>query len=146
MSSELRTSPAERPSARIAIVVDQDLPKGLAANAAALLTLTLGALEPAMPGADMHDASGAVHRGLFPAGLPVLGAERAALSALRDEAAARGLTVVDLPAHAQATNDYDELTAHVAASEPAALAYLAVLVCGPSRAVRSLTGRLSLLR
>jgi hypothetical protein len=63
----------------------------------------------------------------------------------RREVAVR-LPCIVLKSGQQATNDDDELCAHVAATEPAALAYLAVLVCGPSRAVRSLTGRLSLLR
>src|SRR5918992_2780684 len=42
-------------SERCVIVVDEDLPAGLAANAAAVLALTLGAREPELVGADFVD-------------------------------------------------------------------------------------------
>ena len=51
---------------RCVIVVDESLPPGLAANAAAVLALTLGAREPALVGADLVDADDRSHPGLFP--------------------------------------------------------------------------------
>ena len=53
---------------------------------------------------------------------------------------------MDLPAAGQQTTDYDEFRAAVAEAEPAELRYLAVLVSGPPKTVRKLTGSLGLLR
>ena len=57
---------------RCVIVIDEELPPGLAANAAAVLALTLGAIEPALVGAEFLDADEGAHPGLIPTGLPVL--------------------------------------------------------------------------
>jgi uncharacterized protein DUF2000 len=128
------------------IVVDEDLPAGLAANAAAVLALTLGAREPGLVGADFVDADAEPHPGLIPIGLPVLCASRADLVVLRRGAAADGVRVVDFPAFGQQTNDYDEFRGMVAATPAAELSYLGVALSGSARAVRRLTGRLALLR
>jgi hypothetical protein len=129
---------------RTVLVIDRSLPKGLAANAAALLALTLGVHRPTLVGPDFDDAAGRSHLGLFPTGLPVLGAEAGELPALREAARERGLLVVDMPAPGQRTTDYDEFRAAVASDED--LAYLGILVCGPPQPVRAVTGQLGLLR
>jgi hypothetical protein len=67
---------------RCVIVVDEALPAGLAANAAAVLGVTLGAREPAVVGDDLVDGDDRVHAGLFRAGLPILKAARADLEYL----------------------------------------------------------------
>jgi hypothetical protein len=131
---------------RCVIVVDQDLPPGLAANAAAVLALTLGAREPSLTGADLVDGDEQIHPGLIPIGLPVLKAPRATLGELRGRAATAGVGVIDLPTFGQQTNDYDTVRAAVAATPAAELEYLGVAVYGEGRPVRRLTGNLPLLR
>ena len=116
------------PTARTVIVIDRDLPKGLAANAAAVLAHGFGSRVPGL------------------VGLPVLGADAADLPALRSAAVERGLVVVDLPAAGQQTTDYHEFRAAVAEAQAAELRYLAVLVSGAPKTVRKLTGSLGLLR
>jgi hypothetical protein len=133
-------------SERCVIVVDEDLPAGLAANAAAVLALTLGAREPGLVGSDFVDADAEPHPGLIPIGLPVLSAPRDDLVEIRRGAAADGVRVVDFPVFGQRTNDYDEFRGMVAATPAAELSYLGVALSGPRRAVRRLTGRLALLR
>jgi uncharacterized protein DUF2000 len=133
-------------SERCVIVVDEDLPTGLAANAAAVLALTLGAREPGLVGADFVDADAQPHPGLIPIGLPVLRAPRAELVELRRLASEDGVSVVDFPVFGQQTNDYDEFRGMVAATPSAELSYLGVALSGPKRAVRRLTGALALLR
>jgi hypothetical protein len=142
------TAPEAHPVAatRTVVVLDRDLPKGLAANAAAVLALTLGARRPALVGADFEDAAGGAHLGLFPAGLPVLCAGAAELRALREAALERGLLVVDMPAFGQQTNDYAEFRAAVARTAPDRLDYLGMLISGPKKPVRAVTGQLALLR
>ncbi len=129
---------------RTVVVIDRSLPKGLAANAAAVLALTLGVHRPGLVGPDFDDAAGRRHLGLFPTGLPVLGADAGELPALREAARERGLLVVDLPAPGQRTTDYDEFRAAVASDQD--LAYLGILISGPPKPVRAVTGQLGLLR
>jgi hypothetical protein len=130
---------------RCVIVVDEDLAPGLAANAAAVLALTLGATVEGLLGPDLVDADGDVHPGLFAAGLPVLGASCAALSGLRARAVNAGLGVIDIPALGQQTNDYEEVRAYVASTATADLEYLGLALHGSRRAVSRVTGTLRLL-
>jgi hypothetical protein len=131
---------------RCVIVVDEALPAGLAANAAAVLAVTLGAREPELVGDDIVDGDDRVHAGLFRAGLPILKAARTELRRLRDRAADAGLGVVDLPAFGQQTNDYEEFRSAVARTAAADLEYLGLIVYGERRPVGRLTGSLALLR
>jgi hypothetical protein len=131
---------------RCVVVVDEELPPGLAANAAAMVALTLGATVDGLPGADLVDADGNVHPGLIPAGIPILAASRARLSDLHARAGRRGVGVVDLPVYGQQTTDYDAVIDRVAQTPTAALEYLGIALHGPRDAVSRLTGNLRLLR
>jgi hypothetical protein len=128
------------------IVVDDSLPPGLAANAAAVLALTLGARVPGLVGAELVDADDQRHPGLIPIGLPVLRAPRDRLAGLRASAGAAGVEVIGFPAVGQQTNDYDEVRRHVAETPAAALDFLGLALYGSKQAVRRLTGSLPLLR
>jgi hypothetical protein len=130
---------------RCVIVVDADLAPGLAANAAAVLAVTLGATVTGLAGPDLIDADGDVHPGLFEKGLPVLGAARETLPALRAHALAAGVGVIDIPAVGQQTNDYDEVREFVARTATADLEYLGLALHGSRRAVSRVTGTLRLL-
>jgi hypothetical protein len=133
-------------STRTVVVVDRELPKGLAANAVAILAITLGATEPELPGPDVVDGGGRTHPGLFPGGLPILGVDRPRLASVHDGARERGLRVVSLPAVAQQTNDYETFRSAVADTAADELEYVGVLVHGEGKAVRAVTGDLPLLR
>lgn len=131
---------------RCVIVVDEALAPGLAANAAAVLALSLGARFPELPGRDVVDADGGVHRGLITMGLPVLAAPADRLGPVRAAALAAGLHVLDFPTDGQRTTDYDAFAGSVAATSAADLGYLGLLVAGPAKPVRRLTGGFRLLR
>src|SRR5690349_19883206 len=129
---------------RTVAVIDRSLSKGLAANVTAVLAITLGVHRPGLIGPDFEDADGRTHLGLFPTGLPILGADAGELPALREAARERGLLVVDMPAPGHRTTDYEEFRAAVAADST--LAYLGILVSGAPKPVRAVTGQLGLLR
>lgn len=131
---------------RCVLVLDEALPPGLAANAAAVLALSIGASFPDLPGPTLVDADGAVHPGLIPMGLPVLSAPAQQLGDLRTAALASGVHVIDFPTAGQQTTDYATFAASIANTSTAELAYLGLALCGPSKAVRKLTGGLPLLR
>jgi hypothetical protein len=131
---------------RCVAVIDQTLPIGNAANAAAVLALTMGKRQPHLAGAPLIDAAGDAHPGLIPIGIPVLGAPADDLPAIRGKAVAAGLEVVDFPVQGQQTNDYAEFQRLVSDTPPDALRYLGVMIYGAKKKVSRVVGRYSLLR
>lgn len=126
------------------VVVDEGLAPGLAANAAAVMAMTLGTKLPDLVGEDFRDAAGEQHPGLITTGLPVLRAPAAELRALRERAVQAEVGVIGMPAFGQQTNDYEEFRAMVA--QTAAPDFLGLALYGPTKTVRRLTGSLALLR
>jgi len=135
-----------RDTDRCAIVVAADLPAGRAANAAAVIALTLGRLRPDLVGGDLVDGSGVAHPGLIPIGVAVLAAPTAELGAVRAKALARDILVVDFPLQGQQTNDYLAFSAAVAARATETLAYVGVGLVGSRKAIGKVVGRYGLLR
>jgi hypothetical protein len=133
-------------SIRCVAVVDDALPIGKAANAAAVMALTMGARQPHLVGEPLVDSAGNHHPGLIPIGIPVLGAPAADLASLRDRASQAGLEVVDFPMQGQQTNDYAEFRRMVGETAPDQLRYLGVMVYGEKKKVSRIVGKYSLLR
>jgi hypothetical protein len=73
------------------VVVERDLPVGLAANTAAVLALTLGKTAPDLIGHDADDAQGRSYPGLTTLPLPVLTLDAPGLVDLADTARHSGL-------------------------------------------------------
>jgi hypothetical protein len=129
---------------RCVVVVDEALAPGLAANAAAVMAMTLGTKVPALVGEDFTDGAGEEHPGLITTGLPVLRAAAGDLPALRARALAAEIGVVGFPRSGQTTTDYQQFRAMVAGTE--ALEYLGLAFYGDGKTLRRLTGNLGLLR
>lgn len=136
---------APRPM-RCVAVIDADLPVGKAANAAAVMALTMGRRQPHLAGEPLVDQSGNQHPGLIPIGVPVLGAPGADLPKVRDKALAAGLDVVDFPAQGQETTDYEAFRKMVAETPPEAIRYLGVMIYGEKKRVSRLVGKYGLLK
>jgi hypothetical protein len=120
---------------------------GRAANAASVLAVSLGAAHPDMPGPDLVDGDGGRHPGLFPEGLPILGATPTEIVRVREEAATDpAVLLIDFPAAGQTTTDYEEFREIVAKTARGDLGYVGIALRGPADVVRTLTKRLSLLR
>ena len=133
-------------SARCVIVLDDALPPGLAANAAAVLAVTLGARAPGVLGPDIDDADGGRHPGLIDRGLPILKAPGPELNGLRARALAVDVLVVGFLRFGQATTDYEAYREQVGQTPAGELDYLGLLLSGPQKTVNKLTGSLPLLR
>ncbi len=131
---------------RCVIVIDCALPPGRAANAAAVIALTLGKRHPHLAGADLVDASGHAHPGLIPIGIAVLAAPAADLNVLRAKALKGGIDVVDFPSEGQMTTDYVQFGARVGETATEELSYVGVGLYGPRKAVGRVVGRFSLLK
>src|SRR5262249_33547065 len=133
-------------SMRCVAVIDVALPSGNAANAAAVMALTMGARQPQLTGPGFIDQAGNEHPGLVTIGVPVLAAPADELPRGRAKAIAAGLDVVDLPAAGQETTDYDRFQSMMRQTAPEAVRYLGVMLYGERKKVSRIVGKYALLR
>lgn len=134
------------PPMRCAIVVDAALPAGRAANAAAVLALTLGKRHPQLVGADITNADGDVHHGLVWTGVSVLGASADMLTQIRERAIATDVEVIDFPIEGQQTTDYEAFRRAMSLVPRSELRLVGLCLYGAKKAVTRLVGSLPLLR
>ena len=129
------------------MVVDRELPVGLAVNATAVLAVTLGRKIESIVGPDVADASGGSHAGLVNIPIPVLKAGVEAVGDIRSKAVTMdGLLVVGFTDAARTSKTYEEYTEKMAVSATEELGYLGVALYGDKKLVNRLTGSLPLLR
>jgi len=131
---------------RCVIVVDSALPAGRAANAAAVLALTVGQRHPALVGEPLVDASGCAHPGLIPVGIAVLAANQDELAMVRGKALAAACDVVTFPAQGQQTTDYAAFRDAVATVVTEELRYVGVALIGERKPVSKAVANLGLLK
>ena len=128
------------------ILLSPALPIGMAANTAAVLSVTLGRLRPDMVGADVRDQEGGVHRGIITFPIPILAADEEQLRTLRRQAETAGLTAVDFTDLSQECRTYEEYIERMGRTPETALRYIGLALCGERKQVDHLTGSLPLLR
>lgn len=129
------------------LVIDEQLPIGLAVNTAAVLALTLGSKIEALIGPDVLDGSERVHVGITTLPIPILKADEEALKRLWLRATEVGnLFVVDFTDAAQTTHAYEHYTRKIADVPSEQLHYVGVALYGKKETVNKLTGSLPLLR
>ncbi|MDP9124685.1 MAG: DUF2000 domain-containing protein [Pseudomonadota bacterium] len=131
---------------RCVIVVNSALPPGLAANAAAVIALTIGARHPALLGAPLVDASGLEHPGLIPIGIAVLAASQDDLGTLRVRASEVECDLVDFPVQGQQTTNYQAFRDAVAIVKTQDLRYVGVALVGEKKAISKLVANFALLK
>ncbi|MDR5856290.1 DUF2000 domain-containing protein [Caballeronia sp. LZ062] len=140
------TTQAGARAQRCVIVVDRALPAGKAANAAAVLALTVGQRHPALVGEPLVDASGVAHPGLIPVGIAVLAATQDELASIRGKALAADCDVVAFPEQGQQTTDYAAFRDAVATVATDALRYVGVALIGDRKPVSKAVANLGLLK
>jgi hypothetical protein len=141
-----RLAASDRKLERCVIVVDSALPVGRAANAAAVIALTVGQRHPALVGEPLGDASGVEHPGLIPIGIPVLCADQDTLTAIRQKGVAAHCDVVDFPEQGQQTTHYQAFREAVALVTTDELKYVAVALIGERKPISKIVGGLALLK
>ncbi|SFD85094.1 hypothetical protein SAMN04487819_10483 [Actinopolyspora alba] len=125
------------------LVLDEELPRWLAANTTAVLGVALGAHGLIRTGPELEDAAGEVHPGIGTRPLPVLGAPGAELPALRRKAIGSGVVVIDFNEAARSSRSYDEYEKNIRMD---GMGYLGIALHGPRKAVKSISGNLKSLR
>jgi hypothetical protein len=130
---------------KIVIVLDRELPLGVAVNAAAALAFSVSPSIPSCVGSEVLDASGMPHPGITNVPLPILASTAASLAELRERAGDEGLVAcVDFSDRAQRAKNYADYAASLAATPESDLRYLGLCIYGEDQAVRALTGNLPL--
>lgn len=66
------------------MILDESLPRGLLANTAAIMGITLGKKLPEVVGADVTDRSGSTHLGIIEFPVPVLRGSREHIRQIRE--------------------------------------------------------------
>lgn len=131
------------------MVIDEKLPLGVIANAAAIMGITLGKKMPEVVGADVRDRSGREHLGIIEFPVPVLRGDAERIKGIREklyEPEFSDLTVVDFSDLAQVCKTYGEFVEKMGETEEGELNYFGIAICGEKKKVNRLTGSLGLLR
>ena len=129
------------------MVLDEELPVGLAVNTAGVLATTLGRDAEDMVGPEVLDGSGRRHAGITKVPIPILKASGEGVRDIRLRAEeAEDLLVVDFTDAAQTAKTYDEYKDKVGAVPSGRLGYLGVALYGDKKLVNKLTGSLPLLK
>ena len=129
---------------RCVVILNTDLPVGKAANAAAVISLTLGQRHPGFVGPQLVDGSGLAHPGLIPVGIPILAATNEQLSSLTGQCQELNFDLVLFPLEGQMTVDYAafcEAVSHIPTDD---LQHLGLGIVGEKKALRKLTAKLKL--
>ncbi|MDQ0074722.1 hypothetical protein J2W34_006548 [Variovorax boronicumulans] len=130
---------------RSVIIINNELPIGKAANAAAVVAFTLGQRHPSLVGEQFKDGTGTSYPGVIFTGISILGASPGELIALSEKAAAN-CDVVVFPLEGQTTVDYEEFRRVMADVTPERLGYLSIGLAGHRKSINKIVGNLKLLR
>ncbi|NPV91078.1 MAG: DUF2000 domain-containing protein [Firmicutes bacterium] len=131
------------------MVIDRELPLGLAANTAAVLGISLGHLAGDIIGPDVYDREGAAHRGITTRPIPILGGTGGQIGHIIEKLSDEGfadVSIIDFNHLAQRSRDYENYTRTLSASDSAGIRYLGICLYGPVKKVNKLTGSIGLLR
>ncbi|MGF1471663.1 MAG: EamA family transporter [Rubrobacteraceae bacterium] len=129
------------------MVLDEELPAGLAANTAGVLAVTLGRDARSVVGPEVLDGSGRRHAGITKVPISILKAGGEVVRDIRLRAEGEeNLVVVDFTDAAQSSRTYEEYTCKMTGTPSDRLGYLGVALYGDKKAVNKLTGSLPLLK
>ena len=131
---------------KMAFVIADNLPVGLAINTGTLLSATLSNKLPYMIAEGLPDGSGIMHLGLSWLPMPILKADRTTIKAIADDARDAGLLVTDVSEPAQTARTFEEYRQRLADVANEELVYLGVGLYGDKKTVNKLVGKLTLYR
>lgn len=131
------------------IVINENLPLGIIANTASILSITLGKYVPELVGEDVVDASGKTHLGITTIPVPILKGNKEILRDLREKLYTtdfQDMVVVDFSDVAQSCNVYSQYIEKASSTLEEEHTYFGLTICGNKKKVNKLTGSMPLLR
>lgn len=130
------------------IVIDPELPIGVIANTAAILSMNIGKIMPEIIGAGHKDHAGDYHHGITTMPIPILKGSNKLLKEMRQIVKAHepNLTVIDLITATQRTKSYADYVHQYQTTPIEQLEYLGLALCGEIKIVNKYTGSLGLLK
>ncbi len=131
------------------ILIDENLPLGLIANSASVLSLTLGKKVDGLIGYDLEDKEQRVHSGITTLPIPILKSNKEELLLLREtlfEEKYNECFVVDFSNVAQKTKTYEDYANAINTTDTKELDYLGIAIYGPKKIVNKLVGSIGLLK
>lgn len=131
------------------MILNEELPAGVLANAAGILGITLGKQVPDTIGPDICDKNGRQHLGIVALPVPVLKADKEKLKAIREklfQPEFADCVVVDFTDVDQSCQNYEDYIARAAGTGEEEVTYLGIGICGARKKVNRLSGSLPLLR
>ncbi|MEZ3498418.1 DUF2000 domain-containing protein [Pantoea sp. KPR_PJ] len=130
---------------RCALIIDRELPAGLAMNAASVTGVSFGRALENLVGSALQSQDGVTFPGLITAPLPVLMAAGDRLAELHRRCADdESLFVLPFSALAQSCRSYGEYEARLRDTASSTLALVALGLAGPKKTISRLTGDLKL--
>lgn len=139
----------DKQDTKFVIVINENLPQGIAANTAAIIGMSLGKKLPEAVGRDVTDQSGSLHPGIVELPVPILKSSAVTIQEIRNiiqKVEYSSLTAVDFTDLAQGCRTYDEYIEKMALASDDSLKYFGIGLCGPKKKINRLTGSLPLMR
>ena len=137
---------------KLAIILNPDLPVGLIANTAAVISIGLGAAEPRLGAVKLSDRSGFGYRSSADRPVPILQATHTELQSLSKRANKtkngddQASTMVLFPAFARRLHSFSDYMDALPQCDIGEEDLDGIGLVGPEKWVKSLTGNLKLLR
>lgn len=131
------------------ILIDENLPLGLIANCASVLSLSLGKKVDGIIGYDLKDINNRTHLGITTMPIPILKSNKTQLKELREKLfddKFNECIVVDFTNVAQKTKTYDDYSELLSTTSQDELEYLGVAIYGSKKLVNKLVGSIGLLK
>ena len=131
------------------MIINQNLPAGVAANTAAIMGISLGKQKPQSVGPDVADKNGRDRPGIIEFPVPILKGSSENMQEIYRKLLLpefSSLTAIDFTDLAQGCKTYEEFIEKMSKSPVDSLQYLGLTLCGPKKKVNKLTGNLPLLR
>jgi hypothetical protein len=129
------------------IIVDQKLPAGIIANAAACLGFSLGTVLPNELGPVQVDADGIKHGGIINIPIPILATTSDIVKLITDKAKALDRIIVyDMSEAAQSSKTQEEYRQKIENTKNVDMRYWAVALYGDKKDINKLCGNLPLFR